>query len=106
AAAAMPDNFSVPPVRSHFDTESPEPLDVADVTNSLRSLMVRKMGVMRDRAGLLEAQRTVEFWCRYALTREFRNKAGWELQNLLTIARAMIGSALLREESRGLHFRG
>jgi L-aspartate oxidase len=105
AAAAMPDNFTVPPVRSRFDAESQEPLDVADVTNSLRSLMVRKMGVMRDRAGLLEAQRTVEFWCRYALTRAFRNKAGWELQNLLTVARLMIGSALKREESRGVHFR-
>src|SRR5207253_8245624 len=80
-------------------------LDVADVTNSLRSLMVRRMGVMRDRPGLQEAERTVEFWCRYALTREFRSRAGWELQNLLTIARLMIGAALQREESRGVHFR-
>ena len=31
-------------------------LDVADITNSLRSLMVRNMGVVRDRAGLLEAR--------------------------------------------------
>ena len=80
-------------------------LDVADLTNSLRSLMVRNMGIVRDRAGLLEAERTVAFWCRYVLRREFATRAGWELQNLLTVARLMIWSALQRTESRGVHFR-
>ena len=44
-------------------------LDVADITNSLRSLMVRKMGIVRDRPRLLEAQSDVAFWCRYVLPR-------------------------------------
>src|SRR5262249_54462150 len=82
-----------------------EALDVADITNSLRSVMVRKMGVVRDRGGLQEAERDVAFWCRYVLAREFEGRAGWELQNLLTIARLMIWAALKREESRGVHFR-
>ena len=80
-------------------------LDVADITNSLRSLMVRTMGIVRDRARLLEAKESVAFWCRYVLARTFTDRAGWELQNMLTIARLMIGSALEREESRGVHFR-
>ncbi len=105
AAAALPDRLTALPLRSHFEPETAETLDVADVTNSLRSLMVRKMGIVRDKAGLEEAARDVAFWCRYALAREFDSRAGWELQNLLTIARLMIGSALLREESRGVHFR-
>jgi L-aspartate oxidase len=105
AAPAMPDTLTALPLRSRFDPETDGSLDVADITNSLRSLMVRNLGVVRDRAGLEEAQRDVEFWCRYVLAAEFDGRAGWELQNLLTIARLMIGSALARAESRGVHFR-
>ena len=105
AASAMPDSLTVPPVSSRFQPEEADGLDVADITNSLRSLMVRKMGIVRDKIGLEEAERDVTFWCRYVLAREFASREGWELQNLLTIARLMIGSALQREESRGVHFR-
>jgi L-aspartate oxidase len=105
AAEAVPDRFVVPPLECRFSPRDDEALDVADVTNSLRSLMVRRMGIVRDRAGLLEAERTVAFWCRYALDRQFHDRAGWELQNLLTVARLMIWSALQRQESRGVHFR-
>jgi L-aspartate oxidase len=105
AAARLPDTFTAPPLRSAFEPETAGELDVADITNSLRSLMVRKMGIVRDREGLREAERHVAFWCRYVLAREFDARDGWELQNLLTIARLMIGAALQREESRGVHFR-
>jgi L-aspartate oxidase len=67
--------------------------------------MVRNMGIVRDQAGLTEAERQVSFWCRYVLRREFSTRAGWELQNLLTVARLMIWSALQRTESRGVHYR-
>jgi L-aspartate oxidase len=104
-AAALPDTFTALPLRSRFTPETEGTLDVADITNSLRSGMVRHMGIIRDRAGLEQAQRDVGFWCCYVLAREFHDRAGWELQNLLTIARLMIDSALVREESRGVHFR-
>lgn len=104
-AMKMPDTFSIPPIEYRFTPEPTDTLDIADVTNSLRSLMVRKMGVMRDENGLREAERAVGFWCRYALTPEFDHREGWELQNLLTVARLMIASALERTESRGTHCR-
>jgi L-aspartate oxidase len=105
AADGLPANFTALPLRADFVPETDGFLDVADITNSLRSLMVRNMGVVRDRAGLEEAEHHVAFWCRYVLGREFDFRAGWELQNLLTLARLMIASALQREESRGVHFR-
>src|SRR5262249_33231201 len=94
------------PLRHEIPSEDAEGrLDVADLTASLRSLMGRTMGIVRGRRRGLEAQQDVEFWCRYALGREFSGKPGWELQNLLTVARLMIDAALRREESRGTHFR-
>jgi L-aspartate oxidase len=105
AASRMADAFTIPPLRYAHDPSAEETLDVADVTNALRSLMVRNMGIVRDRVALQEAQHTVSFWCRYALARSFASQAGWELQNLLTVARLMIWAALQREESRGVHYR-
>jgi L-aspartate oxidase len=96
---ALPLSYRVP------EPDGGDTLDVTDLTNSLRSLMVRNMGIVRDRRRMVEAKRDVAFWCRYVLTREFDGRAGWELQNLLTSARLMIDAALAREESRGTHFR-
>lgn len=107
AAQAMPDSYIFPPLESRADPDAGDlPLDVADVTNALRSLMVRHMGVLRQSEGLKEAERAVAFWCSFALARMLPSRGGWELQNLLTIAQAMIRSARTREESRGVHFRG
>lgn len=104
-AAVMPDALSARPIVSKFEPETGGSLDVSDITNSLRSSMFRHMGVVRCRPELLEAAQGVSFWCRYVLDREFDARPGWELQNLLTIARLMIWSAEKREESRGVHFR-
>ncbi|HEY1188578.1 MAG TPA: L-aspartate oxidase [Gemmata sp.] len=106
AVRRMPRDLTAFPLRSAIPVmEDDARLDLADLLASLRSLMVRKMGIVRERSRLLEAKEDLRFWCRYALSREFDGKAGWELQNLLTVARLMIAAALAREESRGTHFR-
>src|SRR5207253_5762110 len=56
AAERTPDAFAALPLRSPPAAGPQEMLDVADITNSLRSLMVRTMGIVRDRARLLEAE--------------------------------------------------
>jgi L-aspartate oxidase len=105
AAVRIPDSLTALPLANRLEPDAHGPLDVTDITNSLRSLMVFQMGVVRHQTGLEQAKKDVAFWCRYVLSREFDSRPGWELQNLLTIARLMIHSALERRESRGVHFR-
>jgi L-aspartate oxidase len=104
------DEFLVPSitaarVTAATDAVAQDGLDLADIRNSLRALMWRHVGVERSRASLDEAREDVEGWCRYVLPRQFADPQGWQLQNMLEVARLMIRAALVREETRGVHFR-
>ena len=108
SALAMPGDFRVFPIESPplaDSIDSQEPLDVTDIRNSLQALMWRACGVRRTAELLQEALEAVDQWRRYVLVRQFRDPDGWELQNLLCLARVMIQSALARDESRGTHLR-
>jgi len=80
-------------------------LNLTDVENSLRSIMWRNCGVERNGEDLAEALGMIEFWCRYVMDKQFDGPQGWQLQNMLTVARLMGTAALRREESRGVHCR-
>ena len=80
-------------------------LDVADVTNSLRSVMWRNVGIVRCRERLEETLEIIDFWRRYVMDKVFDEPSGWQCQNMLTICRLIAKSALARCESRGVHFR-
>jgi L-aspartate oxidase len=108
---AMPgddaDEYRVPPI-SFPRVAAGEPsgtLDLADIRNSLRALMWRHVGVERTEASLREALDAVEGWCRYVLPRQFADPSGWQLQNMLEVARLMIHAAIDRRETRGVHYR-
>ena len=62
-------------------------------------------GVRRDGRGWPMRLDDIDRWCGYVLPRQFNDPNGWELQNMLTISRLMIRSALERNESRGVHVR-
>jgi len=108
AALAMPGDFRVFPVSSDppaDSLDSQEPLDVTDIRNSLQALMWRACGVRRSDELLSEAISTIDQWRRYVLVRQFHDVGGWELQNLLIVARVMVQAAQTRQESRGVHLR-
>jgi L-aspartate oxidase len=105
AAAAIADDFRALPLDNPPVTDSGEPLDLADIRNSLTSLMWRDAGVRRERGGLTEASETIDRWCGYVLDRQFNDPAGWQLQNMLVVSQLTIAAALAREESRGVHLR-
>jgi L-aspartate oxidase len=104
-AARTGDDFRALPLENPRAEDGVEPLDLADIRNSLKSLMWRSVGVRRSGDVLAEAAEDVERWCSYVLPRQFNEPGGWELQNMLTVARLMIEGALKREETRGVHVR-
>ena len=105
-AREQPDSYAPPLLINEIGAaDRPDDLNLVDLSNSLGSEMWRNVGIERERSGLEEAARHVEFWDRYVSQRVFQQTAGWELQNMLAVARLMIASATLREESRGVHFR-
>ena len=67
--------------------------------------MGRRAGPERDGPGLDDAGWAIDGWARYVLGREFRDRRGWELQNMLLLSRLLVAAARAREESRGTHSR-
>jgi L-aspartate oxidase len=105
-ASPAADVLRVPDLSNPRSSDVNGSLDLADIRNSLRSLMWRHVGVERAGESLAEALDTVEGWCRYVLPLQFADPEGWQLQNMLEVARLMIRAALVRQETRGVHVRG
>jgi L-aspartate oxidase len=105
AAAATPDCFCAVPLENPPLDAPRKALDLVDIRNSLTSLMWRDVGVRRSAEGMTQAVEMIDRWCRYVLVRQFNEPHGWELQNMLTVARIIVKSALARTESRGVHLR-
>ena len=80
-------------------------LDITDVRNSLRSVMWRNVGIERHGDRLAETRDIIEFWGHYVMDKVLDDRAGWETQNMLSVARLITAAAARRTESRGVHFR-
>ncbi|MCK4354601.1 MAG: L-aspartate oxidase [Dehalococcoidia bacterium] len=70
---------------------------------NLQSLMWNKVGILRSGENLNEAANILATW-QHSLSQP-TDRPSYELTNLVLCARLMTEAALLREESRGAHFR-
>jgi L-aspartate oxidase len=73
-----------------------------NLTN-LQSLMWDKVGIVRSGEGLVKAADILSTW--QTLLPQPTDRPSYELSNMVSNARLMAEAALIREESRGAHFR-
>ena len=95
AAPPTRDTVDLPP----FENEAAGVPDRA----SLQALMWEKVGIVRDGDGLRQATHQLSAW--RAGRPAPHDRASHELANLLLAGRLMSEAALIREESRGAHYR-
>ena len=106
AVLDIPDTFTAPPLKSvRSAPAADESLDIADIRNSLKSLMWRSIGITRDEQSLTAALQQLDFWANYVCCRNLTDSEGWELQNMMLVGRVIATAALARCESRGVHAR-
>ncbi len=77
----------------------------SDLSNSIKSLMWKRVGLVRNGLDLAEAERRLEAWQHGADRFGRPEPSDWELRNVLTVARLITRAARERDESRGTHFR-
>jgi L-aspartate oxidase len=96
----LPRHLDGPPVAA-----APPRLLHDDLLYSLKSMMWRQVGLIRDAEGLREALHRIGFWHHYLVRAPLLDQRSFELANMLTVAGLAATAALRREESRGTHFR-
>ena len=97
AAAAREDVYTIkerdtlPPTYPHLSL------------TALQSLLWDKVGIVRSREGLTEAVHILAAWEK--VLKPPTDRPSYELANMVLVGRLMAEGALLREESRGAHYR-
>jgi len=115
AAAFSSDDYQIQPIleiaaemnasENRSESETDELIDLTDIRNSLKSIMWRHAGVLRDAEGLSEALENSKRWSHYVLLHQFHSLEGYELQNMILVSQLILLGALRREETRGAHNR-
>ncbi len=105
AASRGPNEGKHPRLVSERPMRDTRRIDVWDMINSVKGAMWRGMGVERAERGMQSLLRQLTGWQRMIREQERRFPSEWQLENMLEVAIAMTESALLRNESRGVHYR-
>jgi L-aspartate oxidase len=92
------------PSRGEGKGEGEIVLDREKLLNSLRRLMWMRVGIIRNRDGLLSALAQLEKW-EERLKGRCQTRRELEIQNMVTVGRLVATAALQREHSLGAHFR-
>lgn len=79
-------------------------LSAAEIKHRMQVVMWEKVGIIRNEAGLKEANQEIEI-LHNQLTRGDKLFDYMETVNMLTVARVIVQASLWRRESRGGHFR-
>jgi L-aspartate oxidase len=91
--------------KTETDAESrSDQLAMEKLLNSLRRLMWAKVGIIRNRDGLLAALAQLAKW-EERLKGRCQTRRELEIQNMVTVGRLVATAALQREHSLGAHFR-
>ncbi len=85
--------------------DNPPRLQLDDLLYSLKSLMWRQVGLRRTADGLQDARQRIAFWSHCLHRSTQMDRRACELANMLTVAALVAEGSLLRQESRGTHFR-
>jgi L-aspartate oxidase len=80
-------------------------LDIMDMVNSVRALMWRQVGIIRNGEDLASAMRALRHWWAYVFRYPPKSKEALVLRNMLTVAAFIAQAAINRTESRGAHYR-
>jgi L-aspartate oxidase len=92
------------PARQEPVTDARPPgLVPGEVRAEIQHAMTERAGVLRSRAGLGAGAAALAALA--TRTTDVADVAAWETTNLLTIGRALVDAATLREETRGSHWR-
>ena len=84
--------------------KEPEDFNIIDGQNSVKSLMWKNCGIVRQPEKLEHACSTLHKWEGYINTLGFESRQGLELQSLLTTGCEMVEAATKRNASVGAHY--